>query len=170
MLQNENAALGMKGKFIGQIIRNGMVIDEFDIPNLVTNEGLNYALNSAFGQASALTNWYLGLFEGNYTPTSGATAATIASLSTETTVYASSTRPAWTLPGATTTQQLTNGASRASFVFTGAKTLYGAFVGSSNVKGGTAGTLFSATRFGTPKAVDINDELLITYTLTASDA
>lgn len=164
------AKLNMKGKYIGQIIRNGVVIDEFEMENLVVDQGLNYALNASFGQASALTNWYIGLFEGNYTPTSGVDASTIATLSSETTAYTSSTRPAWTLPGATTTKQLHNGASRASFTFTGSRTLYGAFVVSSNVKAGTAGTLFSATRFATPKSVDADDELLITYTLTASDA
>lgn len=164
------ATLGLKGRYVAQIIRKGVVIDEFDAENLVVDQGLNYALNSAFGQASALTNWYVGLFEGNYTPTSGVDASTIATLSSECTGYTSATRPAWTLPGATTTKQLTNGAARSSFTFNASKTLYGAFMVSSNVKGGTAGVLFSATRFSTPKSVDADDELLITYTLTASDA
>jgi len=165
-----NTQLELGGRYIGQIIRNGIVIDEFEFKNIVVNQGLNYALNAGFGQASALTNWYIGLFEGNYTPTAGVDASTIASLSTETTAYTSGTRPAWTLPGATTTQQLTNGAARADYVFNATKTLYGAFLVSSNVKGGAAGTLFSAAKFTTPKAVDSGDELLITYTLTASDA
>lgn len=164
------AVIGMKGKYVGQIIRKGTVIDEFDIENLVVDQGLNYALNSAFGKASALANWYIGLFEGNYTPTSGVDASTIATLSSECTGYSSATRPAWSLPGVTITKQLTNGASRASFTFTASKTLYGAFLISSNVKGGTAGTLFSAARFSTPKSVDADDELLITYILTAADA
>lgn len=162
--------INMQGKYIGQIIRKGKVIDEFEFENIVVDQGLNYALNSAFGQASALTNWYIGLFEGNYTPTSGADASTIASLATETTAYTNATRPGWTLPGATAAKQLTNGAARASFTFTGSKTLYGAFLASSNVKGGTAGTLFSAARFASTKSVDADDELLITYVLTASDA
>lgn len=166
----EKANITLQGRYLAQIIRNGEVIDEFEVTNMVVDQGLNYALNSAFGQTSALTNWYVGLFEGNYTPTSGVDASTIATLSSECTGYTNATRPAWTLPGATTTKQLTNGAARASFTFTASKTLYGAFMVSSNIKGGTAGVLFSATRFATPKSVDADDELLITYTLTASDA
>ncbi len=161
--------LAMSGKYIGQIIRKGEVIDEFDFDNLVVDQGLNYALNASFGQTSALTSWYIGLFEGNYTPVAGLTAATIAGLSTETTAYTSGTRPAWTTVAATS-KQLTNGASRASFVFNATKTIYGAFLVSSSTKGGTSGTLFSAARFTTAKQVDNGDELLITYLLTAADA
>lgn len=164
-----NSSLAMSGKYIGQIIRKGVVIDEFEFDNLVVDQGLNYALNSGFGQASAITSWYIGLFEGNYTPTSAVTAATITGLSTECTAYASGTRPAWTTV-ASTAKQLTNGASRASFVFSAAKSIYGAFLVSSATKSGTSGTLFSAARFTTAKAVDINDELLVTYVLTAADA
>ena len=165
-----DAQLKLKGHYDFQLVRNGKVIDQWEMDNLVVDQGLNYALNAGFGQTSGLTNWYVALFEGNYTPTSGVDASNIASLSTECTAYTNATRPAWTLPGATTTKQLTNGASRSSFTFTGTKTLYGAFLVSSNVKGGTAGTLFSAARFATAKSVDSDDELLITYTLTAADA
>ncbi len=164
------STLKLKGHYDFQLIRNGEVIDQWEMDNLVVDQGLNYALNSGFGQTSGLTNWYIGLFEGNYTPTAGVDASTIATLSTECTAYTSGTRPAWTLPGATTNKQLTNGASRASFTFTSTKTLYGAFLVSSNVKSGTAGTLFSGARFSTAKSVDQDDELLITYVLTAADA
>lgn len=161
--------LAMSGKYIGQIIRKGQVIEEFEFENLVVDQGLNYALNASFGQTSALTSWYIGLFEGNYTPVAGVTAATIAGLSTETTAYTSATRPAWTTV-ASTAKQLTNGASRASFTFNATKTIYGAFLASSSTKSGTSGTLFSAARFTTAKTVDADDELLVTYVLTAADA
>jgi len=161
--------LAMSGKYIGQIIRKGKVIDEFEFDNLVVDQGLNYALNASFGQTSALTSWYIGLFEGNYTPVAGVTAATIAGLATETTAYTSGTRPAWTTVSATA-KSLTNSASRASFTFNATKTIYGAFLVSSSTKSGTSGTLFSAARFTTAKTVDTDDELLVTYVLTAADA
>lgn len=161
--------LAMSGKYVGQIIRDGNVIDEFDIDNMVVDQGLNYALNAAFGQTSAVASWYIGLFEGNYTPTSAVTAATIAGLATECTAYTAGSRPAWTTVSATA-KQLTNGASRASFVFDATKTIYGAFLVSSSTKSGTSGTLFSAARFTTAKQVDSADELLVTYVLTAADA
>ena len=161
--------LAMSGKYNCQIIRNGVVIDEFEAENMVVDQGLNYALNSGFGLASGLSTWYVGLFEGNYTPTNAVTAATIAGLATECTAYTAGTRPTWTAVAATA-KQLTNSASRASFVFNAAKSIYGGFLVSSSTKGGTAGTLFSAARFTTAKAVDSGDELLVTYTLTAADA
>lgn len=159
----------LKGKYIGQIVRNGEVIDEFEFDNLCTTEGLNYVLNASFGVSSANASWYTGLFEGNYTPTAGAVAATVAAAATECVAYAGATRPAWTVV-ASTAASLTNGAARADFVFSSAKTLYGAFLISNNTKAGTTGTLFSIARFTTSKAVDIGDELLLTYLLTATGA
>ena len=161
--------LAMSGKYIVQHIRGGAVIDEWEADNLVTNQGLDYALNAGFGQASAISTWYIGMFEGNYTPAASVTAATITGLSTECTAYASGTRPVWTTV-TSNAQSLTNGASRASFVFNATKSIYGAFLVSSSTKSGTTGTLFSAARFTTAKAVDSGDELLVTYVLTAADA
>lgn len=165
----DTGIIGLDGTYMVQHFRNGKLIDEFKCENMVVYQGLNYVLNAAFGHTSPLSGWYAGLFEGNYTPTSGATAATIAALATECTAYTSATRPQWTsVPS--TAQQLTNGASRASFTFNAQKTVYGALLISSNIKAGTAGTLFSVSRFATPKQVDVDDELLVTYVLNAADA
>ena len=164
------SGIKLKGRYVGQIIRKGKVIDEFEFENIVVDQGLNYALNAGFGQAAAISSWCVGLYEGNYTPTSGADASTITALSTECTAYTSATRPAWTLPGATSNKQLTNAAARASFIFNATKTIYGAFLVSSSTKSGTTGTLFSAAKFTTAKSVDADDELLITYILTSADA
>lgn len=155
------------GEYHCQIIRNGVVIDEWTDKNLVVNEGLNNLLNVMFNSAAQTTTWYTGLFEGNYTPVGSVTAATIASASTECTAYTSSTRPEY-VEAASTAQYTTNAASRASFVFNAAKTIYGAFLVSSNVKNGTSGVLFSAARFSSSKAVESGDELLLTYGFSAS--
>lgn len=156
-----------RGEYHCQIVRNGVVIDEWTEKNLVTNEGLNSLLNIMFNSAAQITTWYTGVFEGNYTPTNSVTAATIASAATECTAYTSSTRPEYT-EAASTAQYTTNAANRASFVFNAAKTIYGAFLVSSNTKNGTSGVLFSAARFGTSKAVESGDELLLTYGFSAS--
>lgn len=155
------------GKYHGQIVRNGKVIDEFEDPNLVVNEGLNSVLNIYFAGSAQITTWYLGIFEGNYTPVASVTAATIASASTETTAYTASTRPEYT-EAAASSQSITNSANRSSFVFNASKTIYGAFLISNSTKGGTTGTLFSASRFATSKAVESGDELLLTYTFSVS--
>ncbi len=155
------------GKWTGQHIRDGIVIDEWEDKNLVVNEGLNALLDIMFNASTQITAWYVGVFEGNYTPIATVTAATIASASTECTAYASATRPQYVSAGASA-QSITNSASRASFVFNATKTIYGAFIVSSATKAGTSGTLFSAARFSASKAVVSGDELLLTYTFTAS--
>ncbi len=161
--------LRVGGRFIGQIIRDGQVIDEFEDVNLVVNEGLDALLNIMFHGSTQVTTWYLGLFEGNYTPVSTVTAATIASASTESTAYAATTRPTYD-EAASSGQSVTNSASRADFVFNATKTIYGAFLISDSTKAGTAGTLFSAARFSSSKSVVSGDELLLTYTFSAASA
>lgn len=155
------------GSYRGQIIRAGRVIDEWEDKNLVVNEGLDALLNIMFHGSTQITTWYMGVFEGNYTPVATVTAATITSASTECTAYASSTRPEY-VEAAASSQSITNSASRASFVFNASKTIYGAFLVSTSTKSGTSGTLFSAARFSSSKAVENLDELLLTYTFTAS--
>ena len=178
MQQFEQAASGLLvpasnlkvgGVFHGQIIRAGRVIDEWEDHNLVVNEGLDSLLNIMFHGSTQITTWYMGVFEGNYTPVSTVTAATITSASTECTAYTSSTRPAYD-EAAASSQSITNSASRASFVFNATKTIYGAFLVSTSTKSGTSGTLFSAARFSSSKSVVSTDELLLTYTFTAASA
>lgn len=155
------------GRFLVEHYRGDKLLDAFETPNLVVNEGLNALLNIMFNAATQVTTWYLGLFEGNYTPVAGVSAATIATASTECTAYTSATRPAY-VEAAASSQSITNSASRASFVFNATKTIYGAFLISDSTKSGTTGTLFSAARFSASKAVVTDDELLLTYTFTAS--
>lgn len=155
------------GKYTGQIIRAGQVIDEWEDHNLVVNEGLNSILDIMFRGSTQIPTWYVGVFEGNYTPLSTVTAATITAASTECTAYASATRPEY-VEAAAAAQVTTNAASRASFVFNATKTIYGAFLVSNSTKSSTAGTLFSAARFASAKNVENLDELLLTYTFTAS--
>lgn len=157
------------GKFVGQHIRDGKVIDEFEDHNLVVNEGLNALLGIMFAGTAQIGTWYLGVFEANYTPVATVTAATITAASTECTAYASATRVAY-VEAAPASQSITNSASRASFIFNATKTIYGAFLCSNSAKSATTGTLFSAAAFGTSKAVVNLDELLLTYTFTAASA
>lgn len=167
-----------KGKYQGVIVKGGRwrhgvwergddIVDVFEFDNLVVNEGLNHILNVQFNSATQITSWFLGVFEGNYTPVATDTAANIATNATESTAYASSTRPQWVNASASS-QSITNSASRASFVFNATKTIYGAFLVSSSTKSGTGGTLFSAARFSASKSVVNLDELLLTYTFNAS--
>lgn len=157
------------GRYEAQIIRAGEVIDQFEFDNLVANEGLNSLLGVYLHGDTQITAWYMGVFEGNYTPVSSDTAAVIASNSTESSAYTSSTRPSYT-PASPSAQSITNSANRATFTFNATKNIYGAFIISSATIGGTAGTLFSAARFPAAKPVQNNDQLLLTYTFNAASA
>jgi hypothetical protein len=155
------------GRFTGQIIRDGEVIDEIDDQNLVVNEGLNYLLNVALAGQGQLNTWFVGLFSGNYTPQASDTAANITANATEWTGYGEATRQAFSTV-ATTTQSITNSASTATFTQNTAGTVYGAFIISSSQKSGITGTLLAAAQFSSPKTVAVGDLLALTYTVGAS--
>lgn len=168
-LMMPDTKLRVGGKFQIEHRRAGETIDVEEVDNLVTNEGLNKLLDVMFNGATQITTWYLGVFEGNYTPVATVTAATITANSTESTAYDAATRPEY-VEAAAASQSITNSANRASFVFNATKTIYGAFLVSASSKSATTGTLFSAARFSTSKAVVATDELLLTYTFSAATA
>lgn len=144
-------------------------LSEEDVDNLVVDQGLNHILGVELGGVTQITQWYLGLFQGNYTPVSGDTAATIAGNSTECSSFTSSTRPLWQ-PAAASGKSITNSANPAVFTFNASVTIYGAFLDSLATIGGTSGTLFAAAQFASSKPVASSDQLLVTYTFNAASA
>lgn len=161
------AALAVGGIFTVDHMRGGLKIDEFEFENLVVNQGLNHILDTVLHGGTQVGTWYLGVFEGNYTPVGGVTAATITAASTECTAYDEATRVAYD-EAAASGQSTTNAASRATFTFNATKTIYGAFLVSAPAKSATSGVLLSAGRFTTAKNVEAADQLLVTYTFNAS--
>jgi len=155
------------GRFEVTHMRKGKILSVEECKNLVVNQGLNHILDVSFHGSTAVSPWYVGLFEGNYTPVAGLTAATVASASTECTAYDESVRQEYT-EAAAASQSITNSASRATFTFNATKTVYGAFLISDSTKSGTSGTLLAAARFSASKAVVDDDQLLVTYTFNAS--
>ena len=98
------------GRFLGKIIRDTKVVDEFECKNIVVNQGLNYLLGAALGAQSVVTNWFIGLFSNNYTLLASDTAATIAANAGEVTQYTAGTRQSWqSAPPAS--QSITNAAN-----------------------------------------------------------
>ena len=160
--------LKVGGKFTCTQLREGREIDQWESKNIVVNQGLNLLLNNALTAGAVNTAWYIGVFSGNYTPAATDTGASIAGNATEFSGYSVTTRPVWTpQSGGSTAQSLTNAASQASFTITTATTLYGAFLVSSNVINGTAGDLMAASQFSAPRTLAVNDQLLVTYALSA---
>ena len=161
---HERAFVGFKYKV--EHVRDGVVLatDPW-VHNLIPLEGLNYLLSSEFKGTAVPATWYVSLFEGNYTPVTGDTAAAFPASATETITYNETTRGAF-VPGTVTGGTLDNSASPAQFTFNAAKTVYGGFITSASAKSAVTGTLMSVVRFASPKSPAIGDVLKITAGFT----
>lgn len=163
------AKIRIAGVFEHELIRDGVSLGVMRDPNIVVNEGLNSILSVVFNAGTQITAWFVGIFEGNYTPVATDTAANITANSTESTAYDEATRVAW-VEAAPSGQSITNAASKATFTMNATKTIYGAFLASASAKSATTGTLMAASKFAAARSVVDNDQLLITYALSAADA
>ena len=86
----------------------------------------------------------------------------------EITAYTEGARPTYS-HAAAASQQVTNSASKATFSINATATVYGIFCTTNSTKGGTTGTLISATDFASSKGADSGDTLEVTYTVTAAN-
>lgn len=166
----ELTKLKVAGYFTYEHIRNGEVIDTWQEPNLVVDEGINYALDAAFSGGTPITTWYVGVYKNNYTPIAGNVASTFAGAGVANEAnseYNEATRPTWTEAGVSA-KSITNSASPATFTFNTTVTIYGAFLISNSTKGGTTGTLAAASKFSASRSMLAADVLNVTYTLTGS--
>lgn len=136
-------------------VRGSEVVEE-RVHNLVPTEGMNHILDVVLKSGAQKPNWYIALFEGDYTPTPTVTAANFTATATECVAYTELNRVPW-VAGAISAGALDNVASPALFSFTSNKTIYGAALISDNTKGGGIGTILSIVRFSSPR---INPESL----------
>lgn len=163
-------SLNMAGKFEAVLKRADGEVEKFDFDNICTYQGLISLLNTMFAGTGQITNWYLGVFQNNYTPVVSDTASTFVSSAGEFTGYSGGARPTFTAAAASGSPTLGNSAAAATFTFTGSATLYGAMLASVATPGSGAGVLFSAAQFGSPKNVGSGDQLILTYTINAATA
>lgn len=152
-----------KGFWLIRQFRDGKLIAEVPFENLTTYVGQNYMLATAFTGTSAITSWFAGLVDqasftgGNINDTTSSHSGWIEFLG-----YAETTRQTWGA-GTPTTGSITN-ASPMVFTINAAGTLAGLFISSSNVKGGTTGTLWNVGTIATgPMTVNIGDVIQATY-------
>lgn len=150
-----------------EVVRGGVVIDSDWFHNLIPTEGIYHIVNTVFAGGVQIPTWYIGIFEGNYTPVAGDTAATFSSLSTESSAYSETARPTWQ-KGTISAGLITNVLNRAVFSMNADKTIYGAFMSSASPKQAVTGTLVSAARFNSPKILSSGDVLNVTAGLTLS--
>jgi hypothetical protein len=165
LIVNHGAADSISASGVFKVIchaADGSVRWEDDLSNLVVTVGKNDLLNQYFRGSAYNATFFVGL----KTAGSISAADTMASKSwTEITAYSNATRPAFTaaVPSAGSTD---NSASPASFSINGTATVGGCFITTNNTKGGTTGTLFSATDFASSRSVLSGDTLTVTYTIS----
>lgn len=155
------AKLPLTGKFHIQVLRQGEVVDEFDVKNGIVNEGMNKLLDVMFGGDTPIDPWYIGLISST-TPTLNA-ADTLASHTwTEITDYDEGARVEWD-DDAAAARAKTN-TTPADFTINATVTVRGIFIAS--VASGTSGILWSTALFGSNVALLDNDVLRCTYSLS----
>lgn len=158
--------LNPKGRFHVEHVRDGEIIATYDFDNGITNVGKNSLLGVYFHADTQITTWYISLVD-NSGFSAFAAADTMGSHAgwTESQDYDESTRVSWG-PGAAASQSITN-ASAITFTMNATKTIKGIFITSVSTKGGTTGTLWSTAAFGSTVAVNDDDLLKVTYTVSA---
>jgi len=160
------------GVFHLALKRDGKIIEKWDSPNLIVQEGRTLYQTSALTGGTPKTAWYLALFGNNRTPLDGDTGITIASLSGElTTEYDEVNRPAW-VSNAAPTDVVSNSDNPGIFNINQTITIYGAFMVSENTKGGAvAGTmLMGESLFPASRDAQAGDQVIITYDITLSSS
>ena len=158
----------LNGLWTFEHIRGGKVIHRETVKNMIVNAGLDYLLDVALSGGSQLSTWYVGLISATPTIAAGNTMGSHAGW-TEVTDYSQANRVTWS-DGGVSGQSVDNTGSPAAFSINASVTVGGAFLTSNNTKGGTTGTLFSATAFASGNRSFINgDTLNVTATYSAAD-
>jgi len=175
---NLGASDGIKGggMFTVQCFdKDGVLKWEATKNNLVVNVGLKDMNDKYFSGSAYTAAWYIGLYGAGASnnPAAGDTMSSHAGW-VEVTAYSQATRPAATFGAATTADPsvISNSASVAVFTINGTTTVGGAFLTSNSTKGGTTGTLFSASDFTAPgdRSVVSGDTLNVLYSFSLDAA
>lgn len=127
---------------------------------MVPIQGLNHMLGVTLKQETQVPQWYVGLFEGDYTPTPDVTAQTLPGLATECTAYTQTARVPL-VTGAVAAGAVSNANNLAEFNFSSSRTVRGAFIVSTPTKGATTGVLLAVVRFPSPRVMAADSVLRV---------
>lgn len=153
------------GEYFGRI-NGGAWEKEGD--NLIPTEGLAHLLNVALGTTAKPAGYYLAIFSGSTAPAANWTAASFAAVANEivsmTEGHIGATRPAWT-PTNTATGSIDNMSTVASLTIatTGQLNVTGAALLTSSQRGGTTGSLISASQYAAPRVFQNGDTYELGY-------
>lgn len=169
-LTESRVSAKISGVFEWECWRDGKLIWKDKSHNIVTNEGLDRILDVYFAGETQTATWYVGLVETDTSEAAGMTYDV--PVFTESTSYDEGTRPEYD-EAASSSQSVTNSASKATFTISASKTMYGAALFSISTKGdhspGANNVLHCYSKFGTSRDVIDNDVINVTYTCGASD-
>lgn len=144
---------------------DGTIAASETVHNLIPLAALNHLIRAPFGDTPPVSDFYLGLFRGNYIPSDLATAADIPTAIDEFVDYEESTRPLWDKQ-LQADNSYDNLDRKAEFTITQDRTIYGALLCSSPVKGGNEGLLLSVVRFSSPRPVTAGQTVRLSGGLT----
>lgn len=150
------------------VLPDGSVSVQVD-NNLLPQAGIDHIAGLLRGTGSLISNWHVGVYEGDFVPTSATTAADLPTNAQESVAYSEAARPLWdeTYDGV---QLITNFDNPAVFTFTADKRLYGGFLISDSNKGNNAGVLLSIARFSTPRDVPAGSEFRVRISISLVSA
>ena len=171
----QRAGITLEGMVRCEHYRGDKLLHDQIGKNTFTTVGMAFLLNTIFHDISKAASdiWYCGLFKWNGSPALADTSAKLGDGNAYNECQDGdykdplTNRPAYT-PVDTATAVITNAASKAHFVMAAGITVYGAFLATTQAKTAASGTLMCAKRFGTSRAVIADDEIYITYQITAS--
>jgi len=161
-----------------EILKQGWLVDQWDVHNIVSEEGLEYILGCGLdGSTTQITAWYLCLIDETGGAPDGSETYAVP-VWVELTTYDEANRITWVdaaITG-TSTKSIANTGTPAVFTISATDDYYGVGMvgggGAASTKDDQAGggTLFSSAYFGSAKSLVDNDTLTVTYTFTATDA
>lgn len=131
---------------------DGRVVRGDTVPNIIPQAGVDFIAGLLRGTATPIANWYVGIYAGNFTPTSTFTAADLQTSAAESQAYTEALRPTWS-HAYDGVSMIDNVTARAEFTMDANATIYGGFLVSASAKGGNTGLVLSIARFSTPQVL-----------------
>jgi len=148
-------------------LRQGKLLWEEDIRNIVVDVGLNEILDKFYKGSSYSAAHYIGLTAASPTFAAADTMSSHAGW-TEQAGYSEATRELF-VPGSVASQSVNNASSVAEFTISGSNVaIGGAFMSTNNTKSGTSGVLIGGAAFSANRTLQNGDILQVTVTASAA--
>lgn len=146
---------------------NGRIIAQAE--NLLTTQGRNHILDVVLHAGTQVTTWYMAPYSNATDPLITWTAANFDSNANEETNYTQASRPEWDETAASAGVITTTARGTITADTGGIAAMNGTGLLSSSTKGGTSGTLLSATRYAAAVALPEGDSYDLGYQATLID-